>query len=189
MKKYLSLLGFIVVSNSVLAGQTAQLVCTQTQVYYQHEKRVEVCLKQELIVDIAADGDGGRFGEFTIGIKLGPNTFGVWSEDGGWHALDRYSGVESYPADGKHDSLPANRHFVVFRGTPNQLCEMARQKDFQIYAGHAVLNDEEMDQIRTLSSKNQGIASSLEASYLKRSLYQEGNYGVVYEGKCRSFRD
>lgn len=163
------------------AGQYAQTNCLKTE----RKNNVDVCVWIQVAVDITTDTDIGRYGEFVVGIQLSDSSYGYWTASGGWQAGSMEAERSSMSANGIYEALPSGVQFIVYEGSPQGLCAVTGNRDFDIYAGHAVLNEEQLRQIAYIGEKDKEIARSLGAAYLKKSMREAGNVGIVMSQTCQ----
>ena len=131
---WLSGIALFCLSASVYAGQSAKMTCTKHEPMngYFGDAAI-ICVEYELRVTITTDGDQGRVGALGIGVQLEDGRLAYWTMNGGFGA---YFGGLVQPTEGVMSSLPTKREYLVFRGVPEQLCEMAERQSFKMYAGH-----------------------------------------------------
>lgn len=129
-------------AGSVVAGQSAKLVCTA---WYGED-----CLDYELWVTIAADEDVGKTGAFGIGVWLRNNRLAYWSVKEGFKA---YEGGLVQPVEGIVSSLPVKRDYLIFKGAPATLCALS-QGGFDLYAGRGIIPADKVAQVDWLLKQN-----------------------------------
>lgn len=131
----------------VEAGQSGESVCTR---YVSQGDNGDVCVEVEIRVHITTDGDVGKPGAFAIGVQTTDGRIGLWTADQGFVAP--HGGLET-PADGFFAALPASRDYVVYRGSPEGVCQQSGGNDFNLWAGHGALQADKAAWIADVQGK------------------------------------
>lgn len=174
-KLFLAMIG-VLAGASAWASQSATMICTNTDID-------GVCVRYELRVTIASDGDVGRAGAFGIVAQAANGQLAYWTVANG---LGAYRGGLIQPVEGIFKSLPASREYLMFAGSPSELCALASGQSFDLYAGHGAVPIEREAQLEFLLSKNIKLSvDHIRGAFIQYDVHKNPwKVGLVFSWQC-----
>lgn len=154
MIKFLIILmatGFQLLAGAAVASQSAELACVKKVNMALKSIKTNACDTYELHVKITTDSDAGKFGAFGIFAELPKNRLLYWKNSEGWRPYTKNMLVQ--PVDVPFKALPASSDYVVYRGDMKGLCQLSSGESFKLYAGHATLKSDHIEDVRLFLSK------------------------------------